>query len=148
MIFLDTNIFIIDLRYSRDPHFRINRAFLERVKKEGNGRTSIISFLELCGILSFNLNSQQLENLFHYFPAKYSVSLFPSTYLGKEYMEFSIHRLLETISRKLSFGDALLLTHIESHSPKASALVTWDAEHFKGKTSIPVLTPKDYMREE
>ncbi len=144
-VFLDTNIFIMDLRYRRDPHYRVNRTFLEKIRGDRNGKTSIVNLLELCGILSFNLNRRQLDNLFHYFPTRYSVTLFPEDYRTLATLQFGMRQLLEMISRKLSFGDALLLQHIESHSPRVSALITWDADHFKGKSSLDILTPEDYL---
>jgi hypothetical protein len=49
------------------------------------------------------------------------------------------------ISKKLSFADALLLQHIESHFPRISAFITWDAGHFKGKSPLQVLTPEAYL---
>ena len=144
-VFLDTNIFIIDLRYQRDRHYRINRTFLEKVQVDRNGKTSIVNLLELCGILSFNLNRRQLDNLFHYFPRRYSVNIFPEDYPTLATVQFGMRQLFEMISRKLSFADALLLQHIESHSPRVSALITWDADHFKGKSSLEILTPEDYL---
>jgi hypothetical protein len=110
-----------------------------------NGKTSIITLLELCGILSFNLNRRQLDNLFHYFPTRYSVNVFPEAYLTLETAQFGMRKLFEMISRKLSFADALLLQHIESHFPKVSALITWDADHFKEKSPLQVLTPEEYL---
>jgi len=144
-IFLDTNVFVIDLRYKRDRHYRTNRALLEKVKEDRNAKTSIINLLELCGILSFNLNSRQLENLFHYFPTRYSVKVFPEDYATLENLPFGLPRLFEMISRKLAFTDALLLQHIESHIPRVLTLITWDADHFQGKSSLRILTPEDYL---
>ncbi len=144
-VFLDTNIFIIDLRYQRDPNYRINRAFLEKVRTDRNGKTSVVNLLELCGILSFNLNKRQLDNLFYYFPMRYSINVFPEDYLTLEAMQFGMRQLFEMISKKLSFADALLLQHIESHFPRISAFITWDAGHFKGKSPLQVLTPEAYL---
>ncbi len=144
-VFLDTNIFIIDLRYQRDPHYRVNRAFLEKIRVDQNGKTSIVNLLELCGILSFNLNRRQLDDLFHYFPTRYSVRIFPEGYLTLEKIQFGLRPLFELICSKLSFADALLLQHIESHFPRVSALVTWDADLFKGKSPLQILTPEDYL---
>ena len=68
LIFIDTNVFIIDLRYKRDKHFRKNRAFLDFIASSSKGVTSIFNLLEICGILSFNLNRQQLMELFYFLP--------------------------------------------------------------------------------
>ena len=126
-------------------HGMYGTTFLEKVQVDRNGKTSIVNLLELCGILSFNLNRRQLDNLFHYLPRRYSVNIFPEDYLTLATVQFGMRQLFEMISRKLSFADALLLQHIESHSPRVSALITWDAVHFKGKSSLDILTPEDYL---
>jgi predicted nucleic-acid-binding protein len=56
LILIDTNVFVIDLRYKRDTNFRLNQSFLSFVAQNGSGFTTIVNLLELCGILSFNLN--------------------------------------------------------------------------------------------
>lgn len=64
---IDTPSFVIDLRYQRDANFTINRAFLDHVAQTGNGAITTFTLLEVCGILSFNLNDPQLGELFTYF---------------------------------------------------------------------------------
>ena len=66
---IDTNVFVIDLRYPRDRNFGVNRRFLDAIKRERSGITTTINLLELCGILSFNLNQRQLSTLWEQFPA-------------------------------------------------------------------------------
>ena len=63
LILIDTNIFLIDLRYKRDTNFKLNRSFLSYVAQSGSGFTTIVNLLELCGILSFHLNPDQLLDL-------------------------------------------------------------------------------------
>lgn len=60
MILIDTNIFVIDLRYKRDTNYKVNQEFLSAAAQSGNGFTTIVNLLELCGILSFNLNQSQV----------------------------------------------------------------------------------------
>lgn len=57
LIVVDTNVFVIDLRYPRDRHFSVNRRFLHGLAQTGKGGTTILNVLEVCGILSFNLNT-------------------------------------------------------------------------------------------
>lgn len=40
--------------------------------------------------------------------------------------------------------DALIL-HLAEHAPNAEAFVTWNARHFRNKSSLPVLTPAEYL---
>ena len=55
-------LFVIDLRYKRDRNFSVNRTFLERIAHNHTGVTTLFNLLEVCGILSFNLEEKQ-ENL-------------------------------------------------------------------------------------
>jgi len=63
LILIDTNIFVIDLRYKRDVNYNSNLSFLEVARQRRTGFTTLINLLELCGILSFNLNEKQLLDL-------------------------------------------------------------------------------------
>jgi hypothetical protein len=60
---IDTNIFVIELRYKRDTNYEVNWVFLEQIGDKRNGFTTIVNLLALCGILSFNLNEKQLIEL-------------------------------------------------------------------------------------
>ena len=146
LILIDTNIFIIDLRYKRDVHFKINRAFLEAVAHEGIAFTTIVNLLEVCAVLSFNLNQKQLTDLWTYFEERYGVAVIPSPDLQAEFPPIEIKRLFDTISKKMSFGDALMLGVAEKLLPFVHTMVTWDHVHFKDKYGGQVLTPETYMR--
>ena len=43
LVLVDTNIFVIDLRYKRDTNFTINRAFLDHIEESKNGFTTIVN---------------------------------------------------------------------------------------------------------
>ena len=77
LVLVDTNIFVIDLRYKRDANYEINRSFLNHISEKRNGFTTIVNLLELCGILSFNLNEKQLVELWFYFQDRYGVVVLP-----------------------------------------------------------------------
>ena len=36
LVLIDTNIFVIELRYKRDTNFEVNRVFLEQIGDKGN----------------------------------------------------------------------------------------------------------------
>lgn len=77
MIFLDSDIFLIDLRYRRDLRYEKNAAFLLELKRrKRQAVTSIFNLLEVCGVLSFNLNEQQLVDLFYHLPTHYASKSF------------------------------------------------------------------------
>jgi hypothetical protein len=37
LVLIDTNIFVIELRYKRDTNFEVNRVFLAQIGDKGNG---------------------------------------------------------------------------------------------------------------
>jgi predicted nucleic acid-binding protein len=147
LILIDTNIFVIDLRYKRDTNFKVNQAFLSVVAQTGNGFTTIVNLLELCGILSFNLNQDQLIDLWKYFHDRYKITVLPEPVLQSVFPGIKINRLFNILCKKASFGDALVISVAEKYLSFVSAMVTWDNEHFKDKFGGKVLTPDEYMIE-
>jgi hypothetical protein len=142
---IDTPVFVIDLRYQRDRHFASNRAFLNRIASEGHAATTIFNLLEVCGILSFNLNDEQLKEMFHYFPEHYNVDVLPHSTLESPLPALNTGDLFDVIARKTSFGDALIIAAVEKHIPGTASFVSWNARHFKGRLSIPAFTPREFL---
>jgi len=145
VVVLDSNIFVIDLRYPRDRHYRDNRAFLAGLRGLAPAAMTLANLLEVCGILSFNLSPQQVWELYSYLPERYHVTVLPAATLPATLPAVLVEQLLTLLVKKLSFGDALVLSMIETWVPQASCFVSWDARHFRGKTRIPVKTPKEFL---
>ena len=133
---IDSPIFVIDLRYSRDRNYSANRSFLDQAAREGNAATTIFNLLEVCGIMSFNLNGRQLKELFHYFPQRYNVEVFPHADFDAPLPTLRTDDLFNTIAKKSGLGDALILSTVEKHVPGAARFVSWNARHFKGRLPI------------
>lgn len=146
VIAIDSNVFIIDLRYRDDKNFDANRAFLDTIQANGRGVTSLINLLEITGILSFNLNERQLAEFYRYFPQRYNVSFIPALSAVSHLPEIGIGRLMEIMAKRSSLGDALVLASLETYIPQASFFITWDMEHFKGKSNMEVLTPAEFLK--
>ena len=145
MILVDTNVFVIDLRYRRDPLYRLNRRFLDRLVIDGSGATTVFNLLEVAGILSFNLNEEQLLNLLFLFPGKYGIAILPPLDLESILPQIPQGALARRIARRCAFGDALVIEAAERYAPKASCFVTWDAEHFASRTAMQVMTPRSAL---
>jgi predicted nucleic acid-binding protein len=146
LVLIDTNVFVIDLRYKHDSHYRANRKFLDAMGEAGTGFTTIVNLLEICGILSFNLNDRQLRELWVYFEQKYSVRVLPDIGLDGTLPPLRIRDVFECIKKKLSFGDAYILAVALKQMPSLSVMITWDKEHFKGKFKGAVHTPAEYLQ--
>jgi predicted nucleic acid-binding protein len=146
MIFVDTNVFVLALRYPRDPNAAENHRFLEIVRERGDGVTSVINVLETCGVLSFNLDARTLRSLFAYFGQRFAMEITGSTRDGP-LIPASARELLGYEARRLSFGDALVAHALEVWTPGATAFVSWDARHFRGKIAPRALTPAEFIAE-
>lgn len=145
LILIDTNIFVIDLLYKRDTSFKVNQSFLSFVAQSGSGFTTIVNLLELCGILSFNLNQDQLLDLWTYFQDRYKIAVLPEPDLQSDFPAIKINRLFGILCKKTSFGDALMISVAGKYLSFVSTLVTWDNEHFKDKFAGKVLTPDEFL---
>lgn len=145
LVVVDTDVFVRDLRYIRDRETKTNRRFLDVLAQQGNGVTTIVNLLELCGILSFNLAPGQLKELFFYFPKRYRIQILPIHTLEDPLPAVEIRDLFACISSKMSFGDALVAACIEKFLPGADLFVSWNARHFQ-HLGIPALTPTQFLR--
>lgn len=132
-VLIDTDVFLIDLCYSRDSKYLDNKLFLKHVRDtKFTGWTTIYNVMEICGILSFNLSPQSLQELFIGFAVKFNVNiLFPED--EKEKVCFAPAQILEVMQYRLSFGDALIVELAQEHARNIDFVVSWNAAHFQGK---------------
>lgn len=146
MILVDTNVFIIDRFFKRDEYYRINRDFVNSLK-DYEAYFSIFSLFELCGLASFNLSEEELDNWIYGFDKVYSVQILEPKYKdidksGAWFKDFS-EGLFEKIKKNMRVGDAILLKEAEEHG--ADKIITWNKKDFKSRTEIEILNPKNFL---
>jgi predicted nucleic acid-binding protein len=144
MIFIDTDIFVIEKLFKNDQRYSVTNEFLNGNPKEKC--TSIFNVFELLGIASFNLSTTDLKKLLKGFSEVYYINiLFPKTLYESPdaFVEQLFSNVFEKIITKMSFSDALILNAAEEHS--CSKFVTWNVKHFEGRTDIPVKTPEEML---
>lgn len=146
LVLIDTNVFVIDLRYKRDISYRSNRDFLDYIGEKQIGFTTIVNLLELCGILSFNLNERQLTELWFYFQDNYQVTVLPSPDLENDFPTIEMKRVFDLLKNRASLGDSLVIVVAQKHLPFISTMVTWDTIHFKRLFPGTVLTPDEFLQ--
>jgi predicted nucleic acid-binding protein len=145
--FVDSNVFVIDLRYPRDPLRPANNRFLRTLRERGDGATTLINLLEVAGILAHNLNPRQLRELLAHFPARYGIRVFPPLEGTAALPAIPVAEIAALLGRRLAFGDALVLHQVERYALPGSRFVTWDAHHFRKATTLPVLTPLEALNQ-
>lgn len=145
MVFLDSNIFVIDRFFKRDVKYGINKYFLDSIEKQ-DVKASIPYFtlLEICGVASFNLSVEELERWLYTFGDIYPVQVLdPHNEKDNGRTGTFLLRLSSYVARRMTLGDAVLLMEAENYG--AVALVSWNKKHFERHTAIPVYTPEEYL---
>ena len=144
MDLLDSDIFVLDLRFPNDPRYSTNKLFLEA--REVQRATTIYNLLEVCGILSFNLSQEALLTLYSDFSRHYALSiLFPPLQDFKS-LSALISGTFEKIAQKMTYGDAQILWTTEQH-PRIDRLISWNAKDFIGRTPLRVITPQEWAEQ-
>jgi predicted nucleic acid-binding protein len=142
MIFIDTDIFVIEKLFRNDERYAVTK---ELLGSDINGKcTSIYNLFELLGIVSFNVSATELKKMLKGFSEVYRIKiLFPSTAYesADAFLEHLFDNSFLKISMKMNFMDALILDVAEEHN--CSKFVTWNVKHFEGRTDIPVKTPEE-----
>jgi hypothetical protein len=148
MLAVDSDVFLIDSRYRRDANFSLNRRFLDELAGgQVEGATTLFNLLEICGVLTFNLNSNQLQGFYADFARHYHVRVLAPQLperLGQRMIDLLAGRTLGIMLRRVSFGDALTLLTAES-TPDVTTFITWNARHFIGRTRLEVKTPQEWL---
>jgi len=144
MICIDSDVFLIDLRYPTDRRASETRAFLDRIAASGKGTTTVFNLLEIAGVLSFNLNPQQLLELYIHFPARYHVRVLPSGDLRAPLPGVRTAEVFQVIQRKAALGDALIAALVNRLQQEITAFVTWNEHHFRGRITVPIFTPSTF----
>lgn len=146
MILLDADTLLLDIRYPRDVRFATNTKLLKTLQERGLERgTTVYALLEVIGISSFNLPTEQIQKLYALLPRRYGLEVVPSLSLGHNMPTFSLAAILGQLEHKMALGDAFQALYIRQFSPRATSLLSWDARHFQQKVAIPTLTPEEWL---
>ena len=146
MIFVDSNLFVIDLRYPNDTNYRVTRRALDRLGREGSGMTSVLNVLEICGILSFNLSAPALHALYVHFARRYRVTVVPGGGYSVRLPAPLARDILTNMEKRMALKDSEIALVVDQNAAGLTAFLSWNAKHFVGKLPVPALTPREWLR--
>lgn len=147
---IDTDVLLLAFACQADKRQAANTAFLGQVRGAEPAIT-IYNLMELLGQLSFNLSPSRLDRwqswlidayqLAVIWPAETETSsaafFFRAEIYERPFAKMRVHRM--------AFMDSLVLGLAE-RSPGVKQVVTWNARHFRGKSTLSVLTPEEYLK--
>ena len=143
MDLLDSDIFILHLRYPRDSRSVSNKRLLEW--QGGERATTIFNILEVCGVLSFNLTSEALMKLYTEFGRRYHVAVLFPPQLGNGTFLDLVSGTFGKITQKMTYGDAQILWLAERYT-RIDRLITWNTKDYKERTDLEVITPEEWEK--
>jgi hypothetical protein len=135
--FVDSNVLVVDLRYPDDANHRVNRRALDPPGAGGQGMTSVLNLLEVCGILSFNLSASALHGLYVHFARRYRITVVPAASYDTRLPVPQAGAVLAKMEQRMALKDAEIGLVIEQHATTLEAVITWNAKHFAGKLPVP-----------
>lgn len=148
MVAIDSDVLLIEFAFHRDQRFAVNAQFLAVIRNQGAAIT-IYNVMEILGQLSFNLSSSKLEKWRAWLQSDYNLSLLWPNAAGQPadlffHQEIYALPLMRMRARRIAFLDALII-NLAERAGTIDTLVTWNARHFRDKTSLKVLTPAEYI---
>jgi predicted nucleic acid-binding protein len=146
MDLLDTNVFIIARFFPRDARHQPSKDCLALSISKDFG-VGVFTWLEFCGLASFNVSSVELAQLSMDFDRYYHVqTLYPqfSTSTAEDWCRnIFVPEILDIIHRRMTFADAVIPWIAEQY--EVENIITWNVKHFQNRTTIRVLTPSEYL---
>jgi len=144
MIVLIADVLLLDMKYTRDARFVTNRQVLDHLRIQSTPVSiTCHTLLEILGVACFNSSAKALRDLADEIPVDYGLIVLPAPAFDLIYAGLDYQAVRDRIATRLSIGDAVTALQIEPFIPTATTLLTWNARHFRGKLSIPVLTPEE-----
>jgi len=149
VVAIDTDVLLLAFAFHRDPRQSANAQFLAQVQN-ANPTTTAYNLMELLGQLSFNLSAERLAEWEAWLIEPYHLTVIwprvtenasAEAFFRSEVFERPFAKIRE---HRLPFLDALILGLAE-RTPDIESFVTWNARHFKSKTSLSVFTPEEYL---
>jgi hypothetical protein len=148
MVLVDSNIFILDRFFPRDSLYPQNKAFVEKLTSL-DAAISSFTLLEICGVASFRLSTDELSSWLFGFSTLYPISIIDvhglRTRDSEAWWSIFVEDVAANIAKRMTFGDAVLLREGENYN--VEAIVTWNTKDFFRRTRINVQTPTAFLRQ-
>ena len=150
MVAIDTDVLLLAFAFQNDKRQAANTAFLQRVQT-AEPATTVCNLIEILGQMSFNLSPVHLDAWQSWLIEAYQLTvIWPVEMDRMSALSFRAEIFDQPFARmrahRMSFMDALVL-NLSERTPGVESFVTWNARHFKSKSSLTVLTPEEYLRQ-
>jgi hypothetical protein len=150
MVIIDTDVLLLAFAFHSDQRQETNARFLQVVQTASPAIT-IYTLVELLGKLSFNLSAKQLDAWPSWLLDTYRLTIIwpvqPDAPMSQTTFRDEIFSrpLARMRAVNMPFMDSLIL-NLAERTAEAVCFVSWNARHFRDKSTLPVLTPAQYLK--
>jgi hypothetical protein len=150
VIIVDSDVFLLEFAFHRDARHEVNAEFLTHVRDREPAIT-VYNLMEILGQLSFNLSPDRLSQWRLWLQEAYGLAvIWPESedQTAEQFFRTEIHLrpLARMQAHRMAFVDALIIGLAERIA-NAEEFITWNARHFRDKTSLPILTPAEFLEQ-
>lgn len=149
MIVLDSNVFLIDIKYNNDPNFIRNRDGLAALIASGIPLavpTQVV--IETVGVMCFNIPAADVPKVWPRVQQQYALRVLPDPNTVPEHCGCTPDEIIAQMVHKRSSGDAVIAAQVAKYAAGATAFLTWNLKHFRGNLAVPVLTPDEWLQQQ
>jgi hypothetical protein len=149
MVIIGSDVLLLAYTFPDDKRHNINQVFLEAIQT-ARPATTIYNVMEVLGQLSFNLSPAKLTQWQNRLVEAHNPTVVwgvdPTESIQAESWHDELYEkpFVKMRENRMAYMDAMILSLAE-RTPNVEIFVTWNAKHFKGKSSLPVLTPQEYL---
>jgi len=149
VILLDADVILIDRKFTTDNRYAINRAALDRLRVDLHTVAMVAhAVLEVVGVMSHGTPAADVPLIPDALRSLFGILIIPSPAVDPNYAQSTFEELLLQMSHKMSLGDAVQAVQVAKFASPADTLLTWNAKHFRGKLTVPVLTPEEWLQQQ
>jgi hypothetical protein len=146
MIVVDADVLWLARRNAQDPRRPVNQQFLDALRAGGVRRgVTTQGLLEAVGKFSYGTPPADIPRLPGLICTIHGLEVIPDPAAVPGYAGCTVAEVVARMVRKMSAGDAVMAVQVDRYAPAGSTLVTWNAKHFRGKLTVPVMTPAEWL---
>ncbi len=146
MIAIDTDVLAVHHIFHNDPRYETTRNFFARIEGRPWAIT-VFNLLELSGIFASANRVAESKVVFEKYLRAGKISiLFPILTADdtRRFWQTVTFECFDRIQKGLRLGDATILWSLETNQ-EVDTFITWNTKHLKGKTSLKILTPSEFL---
>lgn len=145
MIFVDSNLFEVDRRYAGDVHSRVHRRALDRPGRQDSGVTSVLSVLEACGILTFDVSPSSLLELHVRFARRHRLTVVPAGACDTRLLDRTAREVFARMGRGMALEDAEIALVVDQEAAGLDVSASWNARRFASRIAVPAMPPLAWL---